>query len=339
MVVVPDHATVGIIRSITLPFTPARIMPQPLVSILIPSRNAERWLAETLASALGQTWTNREIILVDDGSTDGSLALARSYEAQGVRVIAQPNFGASAARNRAFRESRGDLLQFLDADDLLSPDKIERQVAELTRRPVGTVASCAWGRFTTDPAQAVFVDDTVYRDFLPIDFLVLGGEGFHMMHPSAWLTPRAVAVRAGPWDESLTLNDDGEYFCRVLLASTGVAFTPGARSYYRSGLSGSLSQRHDERSRRSQFRSIELIEQHLLTAEDSPRTRRARAGYYQRFLHDFFPFPAELMRAAESQVTVLGGTSLPPPMGPKTAALARLVGWKTVWRLKYWLHR
>ena len=339
MVAVPDHATVGIIRSITLPFTPARIMPQPLVSILIPSRNAERWLAETLASALGQTWTNREIILVDDGSTDGSLALARSYEAQGVRVIAQPNFGASAARNRAFRESRGDLLQFLDADDLLSPDKIERQVAELTRRPVGTVASCAWGRFTTDPAQAVFVDDTVYRDFLPIDFLVLGGEGFHMMHPSAWLTPRAVAVRAGPWDESLTLNDDGEYFCRVLLASTGVAFTPGARSYYRSGLSGSLSQRRDERSRRSQFRSIELIEQHLLTAEDSPRTRRARAGYYQRFLHDFFPFPAELMRAAESQVTVLGGTSLPPPMGPKTAALARLVGWKTVWRLKYWLHR
>ena len=339
MVAVPDHATVGIIRSITLPFTPARIMPQPLVSILIPSRNAERWLAETLASALGQTWTNREIILVDDGSTDGSLALARAYEAQGVRVIAQPNLGASAARNRAFRESRGDLLQFLDADDLLSPDKIERQVAELTRRPVGTVASCAWGRFTTDPAQAVFVDDTVYRDFLPIDFLVLGGEGFHMMHPSAWLTPRAVAVRAGPWDESLTLNDDGEYFCRVLLASTGVAFTPGARSYYRSGLSGSLSQRRDERSRRSQFRSIELIEQHLLTAEDSPRTRRARAGYYQRFLHDFFPFPAELMRAAESQVTVLGGTSLPPPMGPKTAALARLVGWKTVWRLKYWLHR
>ena len=314
-------------------------MPQPLVSILIPSRNAERWLAETLASALGQTWTNREIILVDDGSTDGSLALARSYEAQGVRVIAQPNLGASAARNRAFRESRGDFLQFLDADDLLSPDKLERQVAELTRRPVGTVASCAWGRFATDPAEAEFVDDTVYRDFLPIDFLVLGGEGSHMMHPSAWLTPRTVAVRAGPWDESLTLNDDGEYFCRVLLASPGVAFTLGARSYYRSGLPGSLSQRRDERSRRSQFRSIELIEKHLLAAENSPRTRRARAGYYQRFLYDFFPFPIELMRAAESRVTALGGSSLPPPMGPKTAALARWVGWKAVWRLKHWLHR
>jgi glycosyltransferase involved in cell wall biosynthesis len=314
-------------------------MPQPLVSILIPSRNAERWLAETLAAALGQTWTNREIILVDDGSTDGSLALARTYEAQGVRAISQPNLGASAARNRAFRESRGDFIQFLDADDLLSPDKIARQVAELARRPVGTVASSAWGRFATDPAQAKFVDDAVYRDFLPVDFLVLCSEGFHMMHPSAWLTPRAVAVQAGPWDESLTLNDDGEYFCRVLLAGTGVAFTSGARSYYRSRLAGSLSQRRDERSRRSQFRSIELIEKHLLSAEDSPRTRRACAGYYQRFLHDFFPFPADLMRAAESRAAALGGSSLPPPMGPKTAALARWVGWKNVWRLKHWLHR
>jgi len=118
-----------------------------------------------------------------------------------------------------------------------------------------------------------------------------------------------------------------------------VAFTPGARSYYRSRLADSLSQRRDERSRRSQFRSIELIEQHLLAAEDSPRTRQARADYYQRFLYDFFPFPAELMRAAESRVAALGGSSLPPPMGPKTAALARLIGWKTVWRLKHWLHR
>jgi hypothetical protein len=212
-------------------------------------------------------------------------------------------------------------------------------MAELAGRPAGMVASCAWGRFTVDPAQAEFVDGTVDRDFKPVDFLVLCGEGFHMMHPSAWLTPRAVAVRAGPWDELLTLNDDGEYFCRVLLASAGAAFTPIARSYYRSALPGSLSRRRDERSRRSQFRSIELIEKHLRAAEDTPRTRRALAGYYQRFLYDFFPFPADLMRAAESRVRALGGSPLPPPMGPKTATLARLMGWKAAWRLKHWLYR
>jgi hypothetical protein len=212
-------------------------------------------------------------------------------------------------------------------------------VTLLSARPAGSVASCAWGRFADDPATAHFVDEAVFRDFAPVEFLVLAARTGAMMHPSSWLVPRAVAGRAGPWDESLTLNDDGEYFCRVLLASAGAVFTPGARSYYRSGLPGSLSQRRDERSRRSQFHSIELITHHLLAAEDSPRTRRACANHFQRFLHDFFPAPRELMDAAAAHVAAFGGADLDrPAMGPRTAALARFIGWKNVWRLKHWLH-
>lgn len=101
---------------------------EPLVSILIPCYNAEKWLAETLESALAQTWDNIEIIVVDDGSTDKSLAVAKQFEPDGVKVISQANKGASAARNRAFQESQGDFIQYLDADDLLVPDKIELQV-------------------------------------------------------------------------------------------------------------------------------------------------------------------------------------------------------------------
>ena len=312
----------------------------PLVSILIPCHNAAPWLAQTLESALGQTWANKEIIVVDDGSTDNSASIAHTYAGRGVHLITQENRGAAAARNHAIREAHGEFFQFLDADDLISPDKISAQVALLSARPVGSIASCAWGRFTDDPAAARFIDEAVFHDFAPVDFLVLAARTGAMMHPSAWLVPRAVAERAGPWDESLTLNDDGEYFCRVLLASAGVAFTPGSRSYYRSGLPGSLSQRRDERSRRSQFHSIELIEHHLLAAENSPRTRRACANYYQRFLHDFFPSPRELMRMSTSRMAAFGGTDLDrPAMGPRTATLARFIGWKNVWRLKHWLRR
>ena len=312
----------------------------PLVSILIPCYGAERWLAQTLESALAQTWTNQEIIVVDDGSTDGSASIAHTYAGRGVRLFTQENRGAAAARNHALREAHGEFIQFLDADDLISPDKISAQVAVLSARPPGIVASCAWGRFSDDPAAARFVDEAVFHDFAPVDFLVLSARTGAMMHPSSWLVPRAVAERAGPWDESLTLNDDGEYFCRVLLASAGLAFTPGARSYYRSGLPGSLSQRRDERSRQSQFRSIELIAHHLLAAENSPRARRAGANFYQRFLHDFFPAPRELMRKAATQVISLGGADLDgPAMGPRTAALARFIGWKNVWRLKHWLQQ
>ncbi|HEX2852746.1 MAG TPA: glycosyltransferase family A protein [Opitutaceae bacterium] len=312
-------------------------MSQPLVSILIPCFNAARWLPATLESALAQTWRQTEIIVVDDGSKDDSLAVARSFEARGVRVFSQANSGASAARNRAVREARGDFFQFLDADDLLSPGKIAAQTELLASRPAGTLASCAWGRFTDDPAAAQFVDTAVFRDFAPLDFLVLAGNTGAMMHPSAWLVSRAIAERAGPWDETLSLNDDGEYFCRVLLASSGVAFCADerARSFYRSGLPGSLSQQRGDRARRSQFRSVELIGQHLRAAEDSPRTKSAAANLYQRFIHDFYPAPADLIRQAEKRVASLGGSTLAaPPMGAKTAALARLVGWKNVRRLK-----
>lgn len=316
-------------------------MPAPLVSILIPCHNAAPWLGRTLESALAQTWPHREIILVDDGSTDDSLAIARRFASQGVRVLTQPNAGASAARNHAVREARGDFLQFLDADNLLSPGKLAAQLALLAARPPGTVASCAWGRFTTDPAAARFVDDAVFRDFTGRDFLVLAGDTGAMMHPSAWLVPRAVAEKAGPWDESLSLNDDGEYFSRVALAGAALAFCPdgAARSYYRSGLPGSLSRQRGERARRSQFHSLELITRQLLAAEDSPRTQHACAGYWRRFVHDFYPSPRDLIRRAEAEVRRMGGVVGPPPMGGKTAAVSKLLGWRTTWRLKHLLHR
>ncbi len=316
-------------------------MSSPLVSILIPCYNAAPWLAATLDSALAQTWTNKEIILVDDGSTDGSLEFARTYERQGVRVVTQANAGASAARNHALRLARGEFIQFLDADDLLSPGKTAAQLALLIKRPVGTVATCAWGRFTGDSADARFVDEAVFRDFAAMDFLVLAGESGAMMHPAAWFVPRVVAEKAGAWDESLSLNDDGEYFARVALASEGIAFCtdPTARSFYRSGLAGSLSRQRSRRARQSQFRSLELITAHLRAAEDTPRVRHACAGYWRRFIHDFYPSPADLIARAEAEVVHHGETVGRPAMGPKTAALAAVLGWKTVRRLKHLLLR
>src|SRR5690349_12910162 len=99
-----------------------------LVSILIPAFNAERWLGETIESALNQTWPSKEIIIVDDGSADDTLRVARSFASSTVKVISQENSGACAARNRALAEAQGDFVQWLDADDLLAPDKIARQL-------------------------------------------------------------------------------------------------------------------------------------------------------------------------------------------------------------------
>src|ERR1041385_4381684 len=94
----------------------------PLVSILIPAYNAEQWIGDAIRSAIDQTWDHKEIIVVDDGSTDRTLAAAKRFESPLVRVVSQKNQGAAAARNLAFSLSKGDYIQWLDADDLLAPD-------------------------------------------------------------------------------------------------------------------------------------------------------------------------------------------------------------------------
>src|SRR5438045_4211310 len=115
----------------------------PLVSILIPAYNAENWLADTLRSALAQTWPNKEIILVDDGSTDRTLAIARQFQSPSVRVHAQPNQGASSARNAALALAQGEYIQWLDADDLLGRDKITKQMEAAVHASKSTLFSAA----------------------------------------------------------------------------------------------------------------------------------------------------------------------------------------------------
>lgn len=310
-----------------------------LVSIIIPCHNAAPWLAETLESALGQRWPTKEIILVDDGSTDDSLVIARSYEPRGVRVHTQPNRGASAARNAGLREARGDLIQFLDADDLLTPEKIASQVVLLERRGLEYVASCRWGRFEHDPQAVRYIDDAVFRDFAPMDFLLLHASENRMMHPGAWLVPHDIARQAGPWNETLSLNDDGEYFARVVLISNGIVYSADGASLYRSQLPHSLSNRRNRRALDSLARSVELVARHLQAAEDSPRVRHALADYWQRLAYDLYPAAPDLCRQAVVSARGFGGSSLKPAMGKRQRLLARFVGWKLSRRLERWFLR
>ncbi len=104
--------------------------PRPLVSILIPCFNADRFVGDAVTSALGQTYLDVEVVVVDDGSTDGSVDRLRAFGDR-IRFESGPRKGACAARNRALELSRGEFIQFLDADDVLLPEKIERQLPPL----------------------------------------------------------------------------------------------------------------------------------------------------------------------------------------------------------------
>jgi glycosyltransferase involved in cell wall biosynthesis len=307
-----------------------------LVSILIPCYNAGPWISGTIESALAQDWPEKEVIVVDDGSADDSLRMAQSFAPRGVRVISQPNRGAAAARNAAFAESRGEWIQFLDADDLLAPDKISHQMRLAADAGPEAVLTARWARFENSPADASFCPLALCVDAEPVEWVIRKLNGHDMMHPAAWLVPRSLAHHAGPWDERLSLDDDGEYFTRVVLASGAVRHCPPAVSYYRSNMQNSLSRQRSERACRSALLSIRLCAQHLLAVEDSPRTRKACANMFMRLCQTIYPMFPDIVAESETQAHRYGGSTDLPLGGPAFRIAARLLGWKAARRIQLW---
>ena len=248
-------------------------MPDPLVSILIPANNVEKWLAETLESALNQSSPNKEIIVVDDGSTDRTLEIAKDHESRIVKVFRQEKKGVCAARNLALSHSRGEFIQYLDADDLLDKDKIEIQLRALTKAENhNCIASCSWARFYKTPQECEFSPDPVWKTMAPVDWLISSWAGGGIIPVHAWLTPREIIEKAGPWDEMLSKNNDGEYFSRILLESRKAIFCPSARCYYRSGRQNSVSGRVSLKAHRSVYLSYLAIADRILKKKDTPRS-------------------------------------------------------------------
>src|SRR6266478_2234772 len=274
---------------------------KPLVSILIPAFNAQTWLADTLRSAITQTWQRKEIIVVDDGSSDQTLAIARQFESDCVYVVTQNNHGAAAARNKACSLSQGDYIQWLDADDLLAPDKIARQVEVLDQcRGKRTLLSSAWGRFMYRHYRAKFTPTALWCDLSPVEWLLrkMGQDVY--MQTATWLVSRELTQAAGPWDTRMLGDDDGEYFCRVLLASDGVRFVPDARVYYRAFRFDSLSYigRFPEKIE-AHWLSMQLHIQYLRSLEDSPRVHAACIQYMRDSLIHFYPENSPIVNHAQ----------------------------------------
>jgi PST family polysaccharide transporter len=301
----------------------------PLVSILIPAYNTEEWIADTIRSAIAQTWPRKEIIIVDDGSKDQTLAIAREFESEGVIVVGQKNQGASAARNKAFSLSQGDYIQWLDADDLLAPDKISAQM-ELVKQGVGkrTLLSSAWAHFMYRPYRAQFIPTALWCDLSPVEWLMRKMGLNVYMQTATWLVSREITEAAGSWDVRLLGDDDGEYFCRVLLACDAVRFVPDAKVYYRAFRFNSLSYigRFPEKIE-AHWLSMRLHIQYLRSLEDSPRVQRACIQYMRDSLIYFYPEERHIVEEAERLASELGQELGIPHLSWKYSWIEMLFGW------------
>jgi len=321
---------------------------RPLVSIIIPAYNSGSRIAETIGSCLEQTYPELEVIVVDDGSKDDTAAIAgRFMHDSRVRVITRENSGACAARNHGIRLSKGKYLQFLDADDLLSPDKIESQVDALEKEP-GTMAMCTTVHFFDgqDPYQQPLPDESffLYDTGDPASFLtrLWGGDGkTSMVQTSAWLTPRDITDRCGPWDETILLDQDGEYFARAVLLSKGLRFTKGV-NYYRKYIYGRnvAGQSFKRKNLESALYALEKKSSYLLEKKDDARVRKAIATQLFDIAINTWPQYPGLTREILKKVKAQGQKPRMPVLGGKEIEwIKKVFGWKVAKYISYHFHK
>ena len=193
----------------------------PIVSVIIPAYNCERYINETIESVLAQTFSDLELIVIDDGSTDRTCELVAAYGCP-VRLLHQPNAGVCAARNHGLREARGQYLCLMDHDDYWFPDKLARQVEIMRSHPdCGLVYSqfILWhsdqaGRFSSPES----FDLTAFGDGIDDEF---SGWIYHQLLLDCWVLTstamirREVFARCGDFDESLPYSEDWDLWLRI----------------------------------------------------------------------------------------------------------------------------
>jgi glycosyltransferase involved in cell wall biosynthesis len=203
-------------------------MDRPLVSILIPCHNAENWIAEAIESGIAQTWPAKEIIVLDDGSTDRSLDIIRGF-GERIRSEAAKHRGGNATRNRLLELARGEWIQYLDADDYLRPTKIERQIEYALTHPHYDVicSPTAWEHL--ENGRLVCADEHIPEPRDPWLLLAL----WRLPQTGGALWRRSTLEKVGAWRVEQTCCQEHELYCRLLEESYKFGFCDHCLAVYR----------------------------------------------------------------------------------------------------------
>jgi glycosyltransferase involved in cell wall biosynthesis len=231
-----------------------------LVSVIIPCFNAEKWLAEAIDSCLQQTYSHLEIIVIDDGSTDKSLEIIKSY---GDKIIWRSYLhqGGNYARNRGFDLSQGKYIQYLDADDYILPEKIEKQVSLLEATGADVVYSdwrhqhhLADGSSVLDKIEIAEAKTDILAALLANWWVAL----------AALMYKKSAVENIGGWDENLPAAQDRAFFLSVVMNGGKVVYQPGCYAIYRKYGSVTVSTASKSRWLKSHHLVLQKVEQELL---------------------------------------------------------------------------
>lgn len=210
---------------------------RPLISAVVPCYNQARFLEQAIRSVLEQSYPNVEVVVVDDGSTDDTAAVAQQFDSR-VRYVHQENQGLSAARNTGLRHAKGDLIHFLDSDDFVAPDMYERVVETAALHPDAGVFSTDWLYVDQNGNDlARYPADSWAEDALS---LLLEGNRFP---PCAAIARRSTVETVGKFKVALRSCEDWDFWIRAASAGTRFAPVQGAGAMYRR-YEGTMSTNH-----------------------------------------------------------------------------------------------
>ena len=299
-----------------------------LVSVVIPVRDGNRWIADAVESALVQTHPRVEVVVVDDGSVEPPERVLPSGDPR-LRIRRQPPGGVASARNHGVREARGELVHFLDADDVLDGDAITRKIDALRRIPDAEL--CVSGYRVEEHGRdgpARHRPPPLGDALCPTRSLVAAAVRRYPFHTSTVLVPRFVLLDAGPMDEDLEQGEDARYWLRLGLRGTKVVAIDRALGTRRLVAGGLTADAVGQRAASARVQLLALLDllgrpdlwvhvgaalrrlshpsrRDLVRSSDDPRIERLRAGLLRRV--------AEL--GAEARALGLSGRPLAALLG------------------------
>lgn len=247
-----------------------------LVSVIIPAHNSKNTIYDSIKSILNQTYSNFEIIIIDNGSTDNlqDYLIDTFNNNYNIHYYFIEIANASKARNFGILKAKGEYIQFLDSDDIISRDKLQNQVILLEKYNaslvfcntyrfdnIGSIESGICSRINDISSDTIQIS---LETFLTSLFVK---SGVKMIAVHAFLVKRSLLVSTGPWNEVISLDDDGEYFFRVYMNVDKIIYDSHSISFYRFSPNYSLSNTSLTKGIKSEFFSIESKKKHLLNSD------------------------------------------------------------------------
>lgn len=309
------------------------------VSIIMPVFNGAKYITHAIESVLNQTYKNIELIIVDDGSTDNSFSIAKSFEGGIVKVFSQEHSGACRARNLAFELSTGDFIQYLDADDIIACNKIEEQMKLFEKHGRNCIIFCSYTRNYNEFLSGNWHNLEIDRNWTkPIDLFVDIYNGKGNIMGISWLFPREKIKNSEPWNENLIKAQDWDFVTRIALRSNAIYYCENTVVYAR--LTGqNITSNSSFESLQSVLEAAESVKNIMLLQENSERVKKSMVSLYSRIYSTYLNYNNSKDLASIERIILGLGGELEFVGNKYFGYLAKFIGVRNSMLMKYTLKK